>query len=178
MLPKGLPRARRISRASRPALTPWRQLAARRIQPDEARFDRRPTTGLQRSDPRSRRTRKRRTEDVRITTNERAIRRAWPDNPNGRDPNRCSGIDRRGQVGGLRGLSVRAADGRADVPERVPRLLQDQNAVAGVADAHVDLSAGIERPCRKLEGGCPAGGVSECQQALLHREVAGIRWLT
>jgi hypothetical protein len=115
---------------------------------------------------------------VRVATDNRSIGGAGPDDPDGRDSVWRAIVEGRRQVGCLGGLAVRAPHGCAKIAERVPRLLDQENTVARVADADIDRSGRIRRARRQLEGPASAGCSREFEEALLHRQVPGISWFS
>ena len=82
------------------------------------------------------------------------------------------------EVGGLGHLPVRGSCGRAEVAERVPGLLDDEDSVAGVAHADIDRVGWVGRARREFEGGRPTRPPGQRKQMFLHREVAGVGQLS
>jgi len=73
---------------------------------------------------------------------------------------------------------VSRSDCRPDVADRVPCLLDDQNAGAVIANADVNRARRVVRSRRQLEGRWPADRTGEPEKILLDLQVCGISGLS
>src|SRR6185436_18760544 len=78
---------------------------------------------------------------------------------------------RGGERLGLGDLPVGRACRCADIPERVPTLIDDHSPMPVVQEADVDRARRFERLRRQLERAGVAGRVTEPEGELLHRKV-------
>ena len=122
--------------------------------------------------PSARRPRACRGEDAGKSSEQPPVGRTRTNHPNARDAIGLATVDGRSEVGSLGPLSRRASGSSANVSKGVPGLLDDQDSMTRIADAHVDRPRWIGGARRKLEGGCPAGRAGQREQTFLHREVA------
>ena len=141
-----------VSRRARRG-SPFVQAPGRCVEPDEARQDRRSRPQARAPGPCPRGSGKRTPNDVRVSRQQGPVRRRVADDPDRRDAKRISVADRGRHVGRFRLLASRRPDRGTKVGERIPRLLDEQDACRRITHADVDRVARIGRSGRQAEHG-------------------------